>query len=276
MNKVSKKFSIIGKISSFSIIFIILVILIAPLFIPYEPNSINLENKFSQISSSHFLGSDHLGRDIATRLIYGARLSLSAAFITLSIIIFLGISIGGICGFIGGRLDRFVMRICDFFFSVPTIVLSLFFVGILGSGLINVIIAIALTHWAWYARIVRSIIFNLKNKEFVVLSRIYGASHLQSFRRNMLIPILMQCVVLATMDIGHIILHIAGLSFLGLGVQPPESEWGVMLSDSKEFLWSNPELLIYPGVALFITIALFNLFGDSLRDYFDIDLKDFK
>lgn len=163
------------------------------------------------------------------------------------------------------------MRICDLFLSLPTIVLSLFLVGILGAGLENVMLAIALTHWAWYARIIRSIVLGLKHREFVLLSQVYGASNWQIFKRNMLTPILTQCFVLATMDIGHIMLHIAGLSFLGLGVQPPQAEWGVMLSDSKDYVFSNPELLLYPGLALFIAVALFNMLGDSLRDYFDCD-----
>ena len=170
-------------------------------------------------------------------------------------------------------VDKVIMRICDVFLSLPTIVLSLFLVGVLGSGLENIILAIALTHWAWYARIVRGLVLNLKSKDFVLLSSSFGLSPWQNFKTNILLPLVSQCLVLATMDIGHIILHIAGLSFLGLGVQPPQAEWGVLLSDSKDYMWSNPELLLYPGLALFITIALFNLLGDSLRDYFDIDLK---
>ncbi|WP_066388679.1 nickel ABC transporter permease subunit NikC [Helicobacter himalayensis] len=275
-NLTHKKFSLSGKISLSLIVFLALFALFAPLFLPYVPNEIELDSKFAPPSFTHFLGTDYLGRDIFTRLVYGARISLGASLAIVCLILFFGISIGSISGFIGGRVDKIIMRICDLFFSLPTIVLSLFFVGILGSGLSNVIIAIALTHWAWYARIVRSIVFGLKNKEFVLLSKAYGASAFQSFKRNMLAPILTQCLVLASMDIGHIILHIAGLSFLGLGVQPPLAEWGVMLSDCKDYIWSNPELVLYPGVALFVSIALFNILGDSLRDYLDSDLEDLK
>ncbi len=270
-----KRFNIFGKISSILLALCVSIAIFAPLLLPYLPNDIDLDNKFASISTLHWFGTDHLGRDIFTRLIYGARISLSAVCIIMSIILFLGISIGGISGFLGGRIDSLVMRICDIFLSLPTIVLSLFFVGIFGSGLNNVILAIALTHWAWYARIVRSIIINIKNREFVLLSYVYGASAWQNFKRNFFIPVLTQCGVLATMDIGHILLHIAGLSFLGLGVQAPQAEWGVMLSDSKDFLWSNPELLLYPGFALFFCVALCNILGDSLRDYFDFDIKNF-
>lgn len=266
-----KKLSFLGKFALVMIILLLLVALIAPFFLPYAPNAIDLDNRFSPISTEHFLGTDHLGRDIFTRLIFGARISLFSVGIILVCVMFLGISIGGIAGFFGGKIDKFIMRICDLFLSLPTIVLSLFLVGILGAGLENVMLAIALTHWAWYARIIRSIVLGLKHREFVLLSQVYGASNWQIFKRNMLTPILTQCFVLATMDIGHIMLHIAGLSFLGLGVQPPQAEWGVMLSDSKDYVFSNPELLLYPGLALFIAVALFNMLGDSLRDYFDCD-----
>ncbi len=268
-----KSFSLFGKISLFLIIILIAMAIFAPTFLPYKPDAIDLANRFASPSFSHFLGTDHLGRDIFTRIIYGARISLSAVFSILAIIIILGILVGGIAGFLGGLVDRILMRLCDLFLSLPTVVLSLFFIGILGSGLQNIIIAIALTHWAWYARIVRSIVFSLKHQEFVILSFTHGASAFQNFVRNMLVPILSQCIILASMDIGHMLLHIAGLSFLGLGVQPPDSEWGVMIGDSKDFLFSNPELLIYPGVALFLSVVLFNILGDSLRDYFDMDLS---
>ncbi|TLE09323.1 nickel ABC transporter permease subunit NikC [Helicobacter bilis] len=266
-----KKLSFMGKFALVMIILLLLIALIAPFFLPYAPDAIDLDNRFSPISTEHFLGTDHLGRDIFTRLIFGARISLFSVGIILVCVMFLGISIGGIAGFFGGKIDKFIMRICDLFLSLPTIVLSLFLVGILGAGLENVMLAIALTHWAWYARIIRSIVLGLKHREFVLLSQVYGASNWQIFKRNMLTPILTQCFVLATMDIGHIMLHIAGLSFLGLGVQPPQAEWGVMLSDSKDYVFSNPELLLYPGLALFIAVALFNMLGDSLRDYFDCD-----
>lgn len=273
VNPYGKKLSFMGKFSCVMIILLLLVAIFLPYFLPYYPDSIALDNTFAPISLSHWLGTDHLGRDIFTRLIYGARISLSAVACILALVILLGISIGGVAGFFGGNIDKFIMRLCDLFLSLPTIVLSLFLVGILGAGLENVMLAIALTHWAWYARIIRSIVFGLRHREFVLLSQVYGASNWQNFKRNMFIPIITQCLVLATMDIGHMLLHIAGLSFLGLGVQPPQAEWGIMLSDYKDYIFSNPELLCYPGLALFVAVALFNMLGDSLRDYFDCDLK---
>ena len=268
-----KRFPWLGFLALGGLGLMLALVILGPVFLPYAPDFQDLDSKFAPPSSTHLLGTDYLGRDLAARLVHGARISLSAAFFILGIILVLGLVIGGLCGFAGGMVDKVIMRICDVFLSLPTIVLSLFLVGVLGSGLENIILAIALTHWAWYARIVRGLVLNLKSKDFVLLSSSFGLSPWQNFKTNILLPLVSQCLVLATMDIGHIILHIAGLSFLGLGVQPPQAEWGVLLSDSKDYIWSNPELLLYPGLALFITIALFNLLGDSLRDYFDIDLK---
>ncbi len=268
-----KRLSLLGKCALFALIAILSSALILPFFAPYTPEAMDLDAILASTSEAHILGTDYLGRDIYTRLIYGARLSLCSVALILALVLLLGIGIGSLAGFAGGRIDNAIMRICDIFLSMPTTILSLLFIAILGAGLANVIIAIALTHWAWYARIVRSLVLSLKNKEFVLLSRVYGASALQSYKRNMLTPIFSQCLVLATMDIGHFMLHIAGLSFLGLGVQAPQAEWGVMLSEAKEYMWSNPELLLYPGLALFVCVAVCNVVGDSLRDYFDVNVQ---
>ena len=150
----------------------------------------DLDAILAPASSAHILGTDYLGRDIYTRLIYGARLSLGSVALILSLVLLLGIGIGSLAGFAGGRIDNAIMRICDIFLSMPTAILSLLFIAILGVGLANVIIAIALTHWAWYARIVRALVLSLKSKEYVLLSRVYGTSALQSYKRNMLTPIL--------------------------------------------------------------------------------------
>ena len=238
--------------------------------VPYDPNEIDLLAKFEPASLDHLLGTDHLGRDEFSRLLTAASISLNSAFATLFLILFLGILIGGAAGFAGGRTDQILMRVCDVFFSVPTVILALFFVGILGTGLINVVIAITVSHWAWYARIVRSIVLGLKNADYVLITRVSGASAAANFRKNMLRPILAQCSVLATLDLGHIVLHIAGLSFLGLGVKVPTPEWGVMISDGKEYLFSHPELIYYPGAAIFLCVMSFNIIGDYLRDKFGV------
>lgn len=268
-----RRLSVSGYFALFMVIAIILLACFAPFLTSYDPLQIDLSQRFAPMSHSHWLGTDHLGRDIFARLLYGARISLLSSVLILGLILVLGIVVGGFSGLIGGSIDQGIMRLCDIFISFPTIILSLFLVGIFGAGLENVIIAIALTHWAWYARVIRSIVFGLKNKEYFLTSIVGGSSFIQCFKDNLWIPIFSQCIVLMTMDIGHMILHISALSFLGLGVRAPTPEWGVMLADSKEFLWSNPDLLIYPGVALFLTVASFNLLGDCLRDKFDTSIK---
>ncbi|MCR4942059.1 MAG: nickel ABC transporter permease subunit NikC [Campylobacter sp.] len=246
----------------------------AEFLLPANANEIDLMLKFDPPSNLHLLGCDHLGRDEFARLILASGVSLKATFFTLVLIVGIGIFVGGVAGFAGGRIDQFFMRICDVFFSFPTIVLALFFVGILGTGLTNIIIAIALTHWAWYARIVRSIVLGLKNNEYVLISQTSGASFWQNFRKNMFYPIFSQCLVLATLDIGHIILHISSLSFLGLGVKAPTPEWGVMISDAKEYIFTQPEFIIYPGLMIFLCVASFHIIGDFLREKFNVaDLK---
>lgn len=266
-----------GKCALVGMGIIALLAFFAPFVAPYAPDMQDLDNILAPASAAHWCGSDYLGRDIFSRILYGARLSLGCAAVILVFIVILGISVGGLSGFVGGRIDALCMRICDIFMSVPTIALSLFLVGVLGSGLENVMIAIILTHWAWYARIVRSIVFSLKNKEYVLLSFTFGAGSLQRFKRHLMLPIISQCAVLASMDIGHIMLHIAGLSFLGLGVQSPTAEWGIMLSEAKDYLWDYPMLIVYPGLALFVCVALANMIGESLRDSFGFahKLEDF-
>ena len=255
------------KILIFALAFLIVFTsLFGPLLTPYDPSDIDLANKFANISSSHLLGTDHLGRDELSRLLYGAQISLLSTFVTLCLILILGLVIGSLAGFLGGKIDNVLMRICDVFLSFPTVVLALFFVSVLGTGLINVVIAIALTHWAWYARIIRSIILKLKNKEYVLISRASGASKFETFRSCFFGPISSQCAVLASLDIGHIMLHVSGLSFLGLGVKAPNPEWGVMISEAKEYIFTHYELVLYPGAAIFMVVCVFNILGDMLRD----------
>ena len=161
------------------------------------------------------------------------------------------------------------MRICDVFLTFPTFILALFFIGVLGVGLINVIIAIALTHWAWYARIVRSIVLETKQKNYVTAAKCAGSSRLKIVLKHIMPKVLSQVIILATLDLGHMMLHVAGLSFLGLGVQAPTAEWGVMINDAAPYIREHPELMIYPGICIFITVAVFNSIGEKLRDKYE-------
>lgn len=236
---------------------------------PYDPNAVNLLGRLQSPSSAHWLGTDHLGRDILSRLMVGTRVSLGSVALCLVLILGLGILVGGASGFIGGRTDQIIMRFTDVFLTFPTLVLALFMVGMLGTGLVNVIVAIALSHWAWYARIVRGIVLSLKHRDFILASRLAGASRVQVFIKHLLPATLSQLLVLATLDIGHMMLHVSGLSFLGLGVTAPTPEWGVMISDARQYVWTEPLLVFWPGLALFLSVMAFNILGDAIRDRLD-------
>lgn len=257
------------KLSFGIIVILALFALAAPILAPYDPNAINLSKKLADMSNAHWLGADHLGRDNLSRLIYGTRVSLGSVAIILFWILVLGIGIGGVAGFLGGKVDTVLMRICEVFLTFPTFVLAMFFVGVLGVGMFNVIIAIVLSHWAWYARIVRSVVLSIRNRDFILAAQAAGASPLRIFIEHILPSVVSQIVVLATLDIGHMMLHVSGLSFLGLGVAPPTAEWGVMINDARNFIFTQPMLMALPGAMLFITVMAFNRLGDALRDYLD-------
>lgn len=259
-----------GLIILFSLLaIIILSAVFAPLIAPYSPYDVDITNKFAPVTSSHILGTDHLGRDVFSRIVYGTRMSLISVLATILIVLLLSLIVGSIAGFRGGLFDSILMRICDVFLTFPTFILALFFIGVLGVGLINVIIAIALTHWAWYARIVRSIVLETKQKNYVTAAKCSGSSRLKIVLKHIMPKVLSQVIILATLDLGHMMLHVAGLSFLGLGVQAPTAEWGVMINDAAPYIREHPELMLYPGICIFITVAVFNSIGEKLRDRYD-------
>lgn len=248
--------------------------LLAPLLAPYDPADADLEQRLLGPSWTHWLGTDHLGRDQLSRILWGARASLSSVALIFVLIMALGITAGCAAGYLGGIVDAVLMRICDAFMTVPTLVLALFMIGVLGTGLTNVIIAIVLSHWAWYARLVRGLTLSLKNRDFITAAQVAGVSRLTIIRRHLLPTIGGQLAVLASLDLGHWMLHVSGLSFLGLGVAPPTAEWGVMISDARPFVWTAPALIIVPGAAILVTVMAFNLLGDAIRDRLDPTLAE--
>lgn len=253
---------------------ILLAAIFAPQVAPYDPNNVMLEMKLQSPSGTHWLGTDHLGRDILSRLIYGAQVSVGTVSAIIVCILVLGFLVGCVSGYAGGKIDAFLMRLCDVFLTFPTFILAMFLIGILGTGLTNVVIAIVLTHWAWYARLIRGFVLSLKNREYILAARVSGASRVKIVLQHIVPPVFAQLVILATLDIGHMILHVSGLSFLGLGVAPPTPEWGVMINDARQFLWTNPGLIVYPGMMIFITVMSFNLLGDALRDALDPAMEE--
>ena len=254
------------------IVILAVVALTSQWWLPYDPQAIDLPQRLQGASTLHWLGTDHLGRDIFSRLLAATRVSLGAVMICLLLVLGMGILIGGCAGFIGGRLDQGLMRGTDMFMTFPTSILSFFMVGVLGTGLTNVIIAIALSHWAWYARMVRSLVISLRQREYILAARMSGARGWHIFCQHLAGAVLPSLLVLATLDIGHMMLHVAGMSFLGLGVTAPTPEWGVMINDARQYIWTQPHQMLWPGLALFISVMAFNIVGDALRDYLDPQL----
>ncbi|MBK1870859.1 nickel ABC transporter permease subunit NikC [Taklimakanibacter albus] len=246
-----------------------LFIVAAPFIAPHDPDLVDLAAKLQGPSAAHWLGTDHLGRDMLTRLIYATRISLGSVAIILLLVLALGIIVGGASGFIGGRFDRIVMRFCDVFLTFPTFVLAMFMIGVLGIGMVNVIAAVVLSHWAWYARIVRGLVLSMRERDYIAAAEIAGAGRVRIFTEHIMPGVLAQLLVLATLDIGHMMMHVAGLSFLGLGVAAPTPEWGVMINDARQFVWTQPLLVLWPGMMILISVMAFNRLGDALRDRLD-------
>jgi nickel transport system permease protein len=252
---------------------IVSVAALAPWIAPHDPAEVNLEKKLLDPSLKHPLGTDHLGRDVLSRLMYGARVSMGAVLVIVLLILTMSFTVGAVAGYWGGRMDSLLMRLCDVFLTFPTFILAMFMVGVLGTGLTNVILAIVLTHWAWYARIIRGLVLSLKNREFILAAKVAGTPGVRIVTRHLLPPIMAQLVILATLDMGHMILHVSGLSFLGLGVQPPTPEWGVMINDARQFIWTKPQLIMFPGLMIFLTVMAFNIPSDALRDMLDPSIR---
>jgi nickel transport system permease protein len=243
--------------------------LLAPVIAPCDPHEIDLAIKLQGPSGAHWLGTDHLGRDVLSRLIWGARTSLGSVVLIVTLVMLMGLAVGCAAGYLGGKIDSLLMRFCEVFLTFPTFILAMFLIGVLGTGLVNVILAIALTHWAWYARIIRSLVLTLKNREYILAARVAGAGRLAVVLRHLAPPVAAQLVILATLDLGHMMLHVSGLSFLGLGVRPPTPEWGVMIQDAQPYIWTHPELILFPGLMIFLMVLAFNVPGDLLRDRLD-------
>jgi nickel transport system permease protein len=241
----------------------------APFIAPYDPNLVDLSAKLQNPSAAHWLGTDHLGRDVASRLLYGTRMSLGSVLLCIALILVIAVPIGGAAGYLGGRIDQALMRFCDGMMTFPTVVLALFLIGILGTGLTNVIIAIAISHFAFYARMVRSVVMTLRQSDYVLAARIAGAGRVRVFIDHFMPSIGAQLVVLTSLDVGHIMLHVSGLSFLGLGVATPTAEWGVMIADGRQFVFGQPLLIVVPGLCLFLAVMAANILGDALRDRLD-------
>jgi peptide/nickel transport system permease protein len=248
---------------------LVLLAVAAPSIAPYDPSAIDLKTSLQGPTNAHLLGTDYLGRDVLSRLLYGAFTSFSIAFSVVVLALIVGICLGGMAGYLGGAADEAISRIIDLFLSFPSMIFALAIVGALGSSVLNMIMALSLVHWASYARLTRGQVLSIKNNDFVSSARVIGASNGRILLRHILPNALAPVIVLATMDMGHVILSAASLSFLGLGIPPSVPEWGSMLNAGREFMRTAPYLTIFPGIAITFTVVLFSLLGDGFREMLD-------
>lgn len=259
---------------------LILCAILAPILTQYNPLIQNLDNRLippfwaQDGSFTHILGTDDFGRDMLTRIVYGARISLVIGVISVSISMLFGILMGAFAGFFGGLTDLIIMRFVDIMLSIPAILLAIVIVSILGPDLFNAMIAIGIVGIPTFARIVRSSVLAEKEKEYVVASRVNGSSEMRLILGVVLPNCTTPIIVQATMGFASAVLEAAGLSFLGLGAQPPTPEWGAMLADSLQFITTAYWMIVFPGIAIFLTVMGFNLVGDGLMDVLDPKLKE--
>jgi peptide/nickel transport system permease protein len=245
----------------------------APLLSPYNPYAVALDGRLQGPNGTHLLGTDELGRDILSRLLYGARVSLWAGIVTVALSGLIGVTGGVVAGYRGGYWDAVIMRLVDVFLAFPVIVLAIAIVAVRGPGLTNVLIALALVYWTTYARVARSIVLALREEEYTWAARTLGATPTRIMFRHLLPNAVPPLIVLASLGMGNAIVAEAALSFLGLGIQPPEASWGSMLNFGMQFLRDASFLSTTPGLAIFITVLGFNLLGDGLRDALDPRLR---
>ena len=255
------------------VILLILIAIFAPLIAPFDPISRVKEDSLLGPSGTYWFGTDLLGRDILSRVIYGSRISLEVGIIAVGISVIIGLLMGAISGYFGGASDAIIMRVADIFFAFPYILGAIAIMTVLGPGIINIFIAIGLLGWASFARIFRGSILSIKNKEYIEAARALGASNYRIITKHIFPNSFAPIIVYATMNVGTAIIVEAALSFLGIGVQPPTPAWGKMLSESLDYIDIAPWMMIFPGLAILITVLGFVLLGDGLRDAFDPKMK---
>ena len=250
-----------------------LVAIFAPLVAPYDPYLGDMPKALANPSSEHLLGNDELGRDILSRIIYGAGISLRVGLIAVGIALSVGMVVGSIAGYYGGRIDIIIMRFMDIMLAFPSILLAIALMAVLGRGVENAIIAIGIVSIPEYARIVRGSVLSVKENEYVQAARAIGNNDFQIIFKHILPNVMAPIIVRATLGISTAILETSALGFLGLGVAPPIAEWGTMLGSGRGYLFNAPHLVFFPGIAITLTVMAFNLLGDGLRDALDPRLR---
>lgn len=239
------------------------------LLVTYDPIEMNLMDRLKPPSSAHYFGTDEFGRDVYSRLISGTKISIMAAAFVLTVAVIVGFIMGVSAGMQGGVVDEILMRITDLFMAFPSMILAIAIAATLGASLQNTLIALAVVFWPWYARLVRVQVLSLREREYVIASQSLGATKMRIVFHHLLPNLMPILITQITLDIGYVILSTAGLSFLGLGAQPPTPEWGAMIMNARQFMRESWWYTTFPGLALLLTVLGFNLLGDGLRDYLD-------
>ncbi len=252
------------------VMFVFIFLLAAPFIAPHDPVYVNMEERLRGISAEHVLGTDHLGRDVFSRILAGSQMTVGISVLVLAISLCIGVPIGLLAGYLGGKIDRFFMRMVDAFMAFPDYIVAIILSGLLGPGMFNLVFAIVMVKWVGYARLARSIVLSEKQRDYITMAKINGLSSIGVLRKHMIPHVVGNVMVLATLDVGKIILMIASLSYIGLGAQPPAPEWGAMLNEGKAFFYHAPHLMVIPGLAIMIVVLMSNLLGDFLRDRFDV------
>lgn len=246
---------------------------LAPVLAPYNPYESNMPQALQAPSAAHFMGTDELGRDILSRLLYGARISLLVGIEAVSLALVCGIIFGALAGFYGGKVDTAIMGIMDIMLSFPSLLLAIAFMTVLGRGVEKAVIAIGIVSIPQYARIVRGSVLSVKENVYVMAARAIGNSDRRLIFVHILPNVLAPIIVRATIGVSVAILEAAALGFLGLGVEPPTAEWGTMLGSGRQTIFNAPHIVTFPGIAITLTVMAFNLLGDGLRDVLDPRLK---
>ncbi len=265
-------------VTFYSVLVALLFILtiIAPWLAPNNPTVVNLAMKLQGPSAQYPLGTDHLGRCILSRLLIGMQASLGSATVIFICSLSIGLLVGTVAGYFGGWIDYVLMRICETMMAFPNLLLVIGLVGMFGPGLKQVVFALILVQWVYYARIFRGMVLTLKTENYVKAARINGSSAFHIIRKHIVPNILPPLLVMSTLEMGWSIMNISSMSFLGLGVQAPTPEWGMMILEGKSFVRSNIELMLYPGLCIMFVVMLFNLLGESLATLFDVNKQALK
>lgn len=246
-----------------------LFMMLAPYVATHDPYSVNVKEALRPMGSDHYFGTDQLGRDLYSRILYGGQVSLTMALIVVVCTTVIGGLIGLVSAFIGGKVDAVISRVTNTWLSMPEMVVAIALIGILGPSVFNVLVSLILVKWAEYARVMRSLVLYVKSSEYIRFAHMSGASLGSLLRKYILPNVISPLVVVACQHIGEVVITIAGFSLIGIGVQPPTPEWGSIMMNAKDYMQTAPWLLFFPGSAIFVAVVLFNWWGDELRDLLD-------